>query len=200
MLLLNVNDSGCPGPPSPGGDRVSAVPARAPLAATRRTALCGALLGLGGVAGCDLDRPARSPAGRGSGSATDPDVDLVDEVRTELARLSELVSEVAARYPRLQSPMQDLRALHAAHLEALDTAPGAPAGFAGQLTSAATALTLVRAQETRAQNRLADWSVRAESGALARLLASMSAAVAQQLVGLSAVAAARSTSPTGGEG
>jgi hypothetical protein len=39
----------------------------------------------------------------------------------------------------------------------------------------------VRAAETTLQRQLADAAVRAESGALAKLLASMAAAVAQQL-------------------
>ena len=44
----------------------------------------------------------------------------------------------------------------------------------------------MRAAVQQGQRRLADWSVAAESGALARLLASMSAAVAQHLVALPA--------------
>ena len=39
----------------------------------------------------------------------------------------------------------------------------------------------IRLRELQARARLADWSVAAESGALARLLASMSAGVASHL-------------------
>jgi hypothetical protein len=46
-------------------------------------------------------------------------------------------------------------------------------------------------REERAQRRLADWAVEARSGALARLLASMSAGVAQQLAASGLAGAAR---------
>ncbi|MCW2845547.1 MAG: hypothetical protein JWN22_3463 [Nocardioides sp.] len=182
MLLSNVNDSGWPGPASPGGDRVGAVPARPRVTTTRRTTLGGALLGLGAVTGCDLDPPGKGPTGAGPSVGGDPDTALVEKVLAELTRLTGLVSVVAAKYPRLAPTMADLRALHVAHRTSLGDEPGREVAFGGVLTGADEALTLVRSRERRAQNQLADWAVSAESGALARLLASMSAGVAQRLV------------------
>ena len=105
-----------------------------------------------------------------------------------LAELGELSGLVAAgsRYASLRTPLRALGELHAAHIEALDgerTVGDAPAvAFAGP----ADALRRVRAREQQGQRRLAGWAVAAESGALARLLASMSAGVAQHLVVLPA--------------
>ena len=82
--------------------------------------------------------------------------------------------------------MRALAARHAAHVEALDGEPFAGRSPAVSVGGPAEALRRVRAAEQQAQRRLADWSVAAESGALARLLASMSAAVAQHLVALPA--------------
>ena len=185
------------------------VPSVAPraAAATRRAALGGALATLAAASACDLAQPADEPVGRsGEASGTrrsprprggrgtlrrvstppeDPDTALVDEVLADLGELAALVA-AGSRFAPLRAPMRALAALHAAHVEALDGEPVAGrspgVGFAGP----AEALRRVRAGEQQAQRRLADWSVAAESGALARLLASMSAGVAQHLVALPA--------------
>lgn len=131
------------------------------LVLTRRTSLAlGAAGGLGlslGVAGCGAER---EPAPRSSEAG---DAALVDEVVAQITA----VAAVAANVTRLG-------AMHAAHLTALDAEPPTPA------TSSATGPE-VRAAEREHQRYLAEAAVRAESGPLARLLASMSAAVAQQL-------------------
>jgi hypothetical protein len=158
------------------------VPARPRVTATRRATLGGALLGLGAAAGCDLDPPGKEPTGAGPSVDGDPDTALVEKVLAELARLTGLVSVVASEHPRLAPAMADLRALHVAHRTALGGEPGHEAASGGVHTGADEALRLVRTRERRAQGLLADWSVRAESGALARLLASMSAGIAQRLV------------------
>ncbi|MCW2768074.1 MAG: hypothetical protein JWO11_4033 [Nocardioides sp.] len=154
-------------------------------AATRRAVLGGTLAGLAALSACDLNdldpRKDADPASAATtGAPVDADQDLVDEVVTELVRIAALVGAVRARFPRLRRPMAPLLALHAAHLGALGGDVPEPAAAAGQ-TTAAAALRDIRTQESRLQRRLADWSVAAESGTLARLLASMSAAVAQQL-------------------
>ncbi|MCW2793574.1 MAG: hypothetical protein JWO76_2672, partial [Nocardioides sp.] len=122
----------------------------------------------------------RPPAGE------DSDTVLVGQVLAELTGLTDLVSAVGAKYPRLRGRMSDLRALHVAHREALGDEPGREVASGAALTGAEEAMALVRARERLAQNLLADSAVRAASGALARLLASMSAAVAQRLVAQSA--------------
>ena len=61
-----------------------------------------------------------------------------------------------------------------------------PAPHALRRLDAASALRLLRTRELRAQRRLVDSSLAAASGALARLLASMSAGIAQQVATLPA--------------
>jgi hypothetical protein len=165
------------------------VPVRPLLATTRRTALGGALLGLGAT-GCRLDRPAPGPGAGDRGAAgaaaeQDPDAALVDEVLAELTALSGLTASVARYVPALRGPARALEDLHRAHREVLGDAVPTPAPAAGpRPPAAAPALLLLRRRELRAQRRLVDWSVAARSGALARLLASMSAGIAQQVAAL----------------
>ncbi|MBA2953377.1 hypothetical protein GON03_03560 [Nocardioides sp. MAH-18] len=130
------------------------------LVLTRRTTLALGASGLMGVAACGAEREV-APAGAPQ-DATSDDA-LVDEVVAQITA----VAAVAANVTRLI-------AMHAAHLTALDAA--APA----VTTSAATGPE-VRAAEREHQRYLVDAALRAESGPLARLLASMSAAVSQQL-------------------
>ena len=179
-------------------------------ATTRRTALGGVLASLAAVSACDLDRPDDAPslqAGSRAGSRAssaqaapddDPDGALVDEVLVELAELTALVTGVGARFPALAAPMRALGDLHDAHREALDagsdtgpdTGPVTGRSPAKAYSGPADALLRVRSRERVAQRRLSDWAVAARSGALARLLACMSAGVAQQLVVLPATAGA----------
>ena len=143
-------------------DRVGAVSVgpRVP----RRTALAIATAGLVAVAGCD-DGETPAPAATAS---PDPDVALVDGVLTELADAERLATAAGAI---------ELAALHRAHIEALDGTP--PTGVPGR-TAGSDA---VRRREQRLQNHLESAALQAESGALARLLAAMSAAVSQRLSG-----------------
>ncbi len=69
----------------------------------------------------------------------------------------------------------DLAQLHKTHIEALDGTP--PTSSPGHASTSA-----VRRRERALQADLVEAAMAAESGALARLLASMSAAVSQQLV------------------
>lgn len=154
---------------------------------TRRTALGGAVatlgVGVGALTGCDIDPDSSEPEPDREPDA-DPDSGLVDTVLAELRDLAELVSGVGTAHPSLRRTMAGLRDLHLAHREALGDEPGDAPAAGGQLdprTGPAEALALVRSRERRAQGRLADWSVAAQSGALARLLACMSAGVAQRL-------------------
>jgi hypothetical protein len=160
------------------------VPAPPPIT-TRRAALGGTLAGLVTLSACDLGdldpRSDNSPTSTTTtGAPVDADQVLVDDVVTDLVQLDSVVVAAQARFPRLRSPLAPLRTLHAAHLGALDAAVPQPAATSLPATAPA-ALREIRRQEARLQRRLADWSVAAESGTLARLLASMSAAVAQQL-------------------
>jgi hypothetical protein len=141
-------------------DRVGAVSV-GPLL-PRRTALTLAAAGLVAVTGCDDgDQPTPAPT-----PTPDPDVALVDHVLAELAAAQRLTAAVGDA---------DLTALHRAHIEALDGAP--PKGRLGDMPRTDA----VRRAEQKLQKHLESAALAAESGALARLLASMSAAVSQRL-------------------
>lgn len=162
-----------------------------PTATTRRTAIAGALGGLALIAGCDLDDldPTADPTPSDGQPddfepAQDADATLVDEVLNELQGLIELLSVEGSKHPRLAEPLTTLVDLHLAHREALGGDPIAAGIVAEPTPRPAEALLLIRTRELSAQRRLTDWCVRANSGALARLLASMSAAVAQHVTAL----------------
>ena len=152
---------------------------------TRRTTLAGVAAGLT-VSGCDLAAPRERRPGRGSrptGPAPDdPDEVLVAGVRTDLAEALDWVRAAARGRPGLAVELDGFRRLHVAHLAAL---PGDPAGGSGPGPRVRGAVGAVRStllqREARLRGRLAEAAVAADSGALAALLASMSAAVAQRL-------------------
>jgi hypothetical protein len=160
--------------------------------ASRRATLGGALASLAAVASCDLapsaDRPGEAAGtasdtrsgGPKSSTSADPDAALVDSVLAELGELSGLVA-AGSTYASLRTPLRALSELHAAHVEALDGEPAVGEAPTVAFAGPSDALRRVRAREQQAQRRLAGWAVAAESGALARLLASMSAGVAQHL-------------------
>jgi hypothetical protein len=141
-------------------DRVGAVPA-GPLL-PRRAALAAGGVALAALAGCDdgSEPPVPPPS-----PSPDADEALVDEVVAAITA----VWRVAAARP-------GLAAVHEAHVGALG----------GEITVAPARrrpdVTVLRRREEALQTRLVDAAMAAESGGLARLLASMSAAVAQQLV------------------
>ncbi|GAB3197266.1 hypothetical protein GCM10027062_08640 [Nocardioides hungaricus] len=126
----------------------------------RRTALALGAAGLAAVAGCDEgpESPVPTPA-----PSPDADEALVDGV----------VAEIAAVW-RLTAGRPGLAAVHEAHAEALG----------GELTGARRRgdTAALRGREEALRVRLVDAAMAADSGELARLLASMSAAVSQQLV------------------
>jgi hypothetical protein len=123
---------------------------------SRRLLLTAGVAGAGLVSACGV---ARSPA---PASADDQDGSLVDEVVARITATAALTAGVP-----------DLIAMHTAHLDALEAAPPTPA---------TVPLPRLRRSERQLQRFLVDAAARAESGPLARLLASMSAAVAQRLV------------------
>lgn len=147
---------------------------------SRRTTLGGALVGVAALAGCDLggSEPASSPTPP-AGSA-DPDTELVEAVVDDIVATSLLVDALGRRHGSLRLPLAELARVHEAHLEVLGSRE--PTGERPPRTrTAAEALALLRKRELRHQRVLADHALSARSGRLARLLASMSAAIAQQL-------------------
>jgi hypothetical protein len=144
---------------------------------SRRTALGGALAGLVAVTGCDGDtRSSDAPRTEPTAPPADADAELVDEVGERITKAWEAVSSARKQSPELRRSLRPLQRLHEEHLSVLDIATG----------PASQAVTRdVQAAETTLQRQLTDAAVRAESGALAKVLASMAAAVAQQLAVLS---------------
>lgn len=158
-----------------------------------RRGLLGGALGVLALAACDVDdlRPpedeptpsAGAAPSDGQSAATDPDTALVDRVATDIAGAAVTV-EAARLLPRLRKVLGPLERTHLAHLAAIDadhegSAPQRPASYA-------VALEGVRVSEQTLQTSLAAAAVAAKSGALARLLASMSASVAQHVAVLPA--------------
>ena len=127
----------------------------------RRTALALGVAGLAVLTGCDDhdSEPGATPT-------PDPDEALVATVVAELS--------VALR-AATHAGEGDLVQLHRAHLRALESAPHDSAS--GRMPNLS-----LREREKVLQAGLANASMAAQSGELARLLASMSAAVSQQLV------------------
>jgi hypothetical protein len=122
--------------------------------------------------------PSASPS-----PAQTADEALVEQVTGELtAALG--VAESAARVPRLRGSVAPVVRAHRDHLRALGTEP-TPAP-PGPRVDAASALRQVRRSETQLQGSLVEAAGRAESGALARLLASMSASATQHVAVLPA--------------
>lgn len=157
------------------------------LPVTRRTATGAVAVGLLAVAGCDLGdldpRSAPEPAGdTPSAPPVDADTTLVAGVVTDLAVM---LGETTGAAGGVRRRFRRLARLHQQHLEELEPGTTATPGD-GPLS----ATTLLRHEE-RLQRRLATAAVAAESGELARILASMSAAVAQQLALLAATEEAR---------
>ena len=99
----------------------------------------------------------------------------------DIVATSALVTALARRHDSLRRPLAALVGVHEAHLEVLG--PREPTDARPARTrNAADALSVVVKREQRHQRLLADHALSARSGRLARLLASMSAAIAQQLV------------------
>jgi hypothetical protein len=118
--------------------------------------------------------------GQATEPAPDPDETLVARTRADIAEAAALAAAAGRGRPALRRELAPYRRLHAAHLAAL---PGedlevAPVRVRGD---AAAARRRVRRGEQTLQVRLADAAVEADSGRLAALLASMSAAIGQRL-------------------
>jgi hypothetical protein len=167
------------------------VPAR--VSTTRRGALSGAL-GLVVLTACDVDdlrppedeaQPTPSPS---TTSTPEPDADTViaEDAAHAIAAAALAVAAVRRDFPRQRARLQSLARMHRTHLAVLEPSdersvpPPAPA--AGPVD----AIARLRTVEAALQQTLANAAVEARSGALARLLASMSASVSQHLVALDA--------------
>ena len=160
---------------------------------TRRSAVTASGFAALGLAGCTADEPESSPGSApattstptstatetvtGTGAA-DPDQVALDRA---MALTAALLVALEGAQPVLD-PGGRLAALHAAHLGALQEAtassetPTPLPAPSGRMTAAR-----LRRRELQAQRELAKLAQSAESGALARVLASMSAGIAAGL-------------------
>jgi len=145
------------------------VPLGCPPPLTRRTALGGAVAGVVVLTGCGEHAPRGVPE-------VDPDGALVDRAAAELDELVALVAAAGATRP-LRRVLAPFEALHRAHRAVLPA--GSPSDAPPRVTGTADEdFRLVLRREEQARARFARWALAAESGPLARLLASMSAGIA----------------------
>jgi hypothetical protein len=156
----------------------------------RRTALAGLAATLL-VAGCDTGEDVTPPSAEPTPSATGttgttdertPDEVLVDEVLSDLGSAIGVLT-AARGFRTLRKPLAPLVRAHRAHVDVLEGEVDTGTGIETPV-NLELALLAVHTSERALQTSLVDAAVRAESGALARLLASMSASVAQHLAAL----------------
>lgn len=155
---------------------------RDPHLRSRRSVLVGGALG-GAVAltGCGwLDDEAATPPGtvEPTVAAVDADSDVVEEVGRRIAEAGALADRVARDHRPLRATARPFADLHDGHLAELDWEGDVEGPAATDDREQARARLLE--SEERLQAKLVRASVDAESGALAQVLASMAAAVAQQ--------------------
>ncbi len=160
----------------------------------RRTALTGALGGIAATllaAGCDTgddvggndasESPSSSPSVAQEPEQT-PDEALVDEVLAQLGA-AVAVLQSSRRFKQLRPTVAPLLQAHRSHVEALEGELGGEA-TAPRPANSSAATEAIRSSEGQLQVALVDAAGRAESGALAKLLASMSASTTQHLATL----------------
>ena len=164
------------------------------MKATRRAVVAASGAATLGLAGCTSDGSSSTPPPTGSGesSATEPAAADPDQVALDraVAITTGLLVALEGAPPGLD-PAGRLAAMHYG-------APGRTAGRDGRVRDPDRAgpggrrrLTpaRLRRRELRAQGELARLAVAAESGALARVFASMSAGIAAAMAGRDRVAA-----------
>ncbi|GAA1476003.1 hypothetical protein GCM10009623_04490 [Nocardioides aestuarii] len=172
------------------------MPASPPLRTSRRRVLtASAVLApvVLGTAGCDVVAPVPEPSGEdrstptatpsdttGAGADADADEQLVERVADDVARTLALVESAGRGRPSVRRSLRGVARTHRAHLDELvDSRPTTRRVRVGG--DDAAALRRTRTAEQRLQRRLAEAAVDARSGPLGALLASMAAAIAQQL-------------------
>ncbi|WP_435771964.1 hypothetical protein [Nocardioides sp. SYSU DS0651] len=156
-----------------------------PTSLTRRGLLAGGLGAAVLTGGCDavgdaLGGEEAGPQGAGTPTAPAADADsrLVEEVGAAVAATGALASATADQVRGLAPIGRRLGRLHEAHAARLGWS-GTPEEPPVPRRRAAALRRLLEA-ERRLEQQLVDAALAAESGALAQVLASMAAAVAQQ--------------------
>lgn len=156
---------------------------------SRRTAVGGTLaavlVGPALATGCTPDPPSPAPA-PGAPTEPEPDADVVllGTVLGAIDGAAALLAATADRHPRLAAGLQPLVDAHAAHRGVLDGAAEVEPEVAATPTVPGrppVAIDRVRRTETRLVDTLREATGAAQSGDLARALASMAASVTQHL-------------------
>lgn len=141
------------------------------------------------TAGCELNNPYDSDPEpvEEAVDRLDPDIALAVEAVAAIGAAQRLVEATSRRHPALTAPLQGLLTMHQAHRDALVEAvpddvdlsgPAQPPQVAGQRPAARTEV--IRAEQAL-RGQLRGFALRAESGPLARLFASMAASIAQHV-------------------
>jgi hypothetical protein len=186
------------------------MPASRPV--SRRSLLALATTGVAGSAwasACSLAGTSGEPEGGSRSTPATPtervtrtaapvtpeelDLPLAQEMYLACASAEDLVRRTLRRHPDLAPSLRPVAAVHLGHAELLLGALGdatTPGGADPIPARARAAWAVVRRREGALQETLRGAALRAQSGALARALASMSAAVAQQRANLPARAPA----------
>lgn len=119
-----------------------------------------------------------------------PDDALLAEAVAEVQRVLTLVASLTRGRPARRAVLADTSGVHEAHLRVLQGAAPTPLAGAGRRdrTSDRTALFDLAVAEDRLARRLRAFSLRADSGSFARVLAGISASAAQQSAWLRSIA------------
>lgn len=168
-----------------------------PARLSRRTALLwlvGGTAGVGALSACTPPWEDSAPAsGRPSAAASrdaappsddEYDVELADRALAAIATARTLADATGRRHVGLSGPCRQLVAMHRQHDGLLRTAASTDSPATRRPAVArrsALALSELRAAEEQCRVQLARFAGEARSGVFARVLASMSAGVAQQL-------------------
>lgn len=160
-----------------------------PAPGVSRRALMAAGAGAAGLVlgGCTLDNPVSGDASPRSPGRLAPDVAVATRALDEIRAVRAATSSTLSRFPAARGPLGALLAMHHAHEVSLaDAVPvrargkAAPARFVVARKRDVALRNLAR-REQRLHETLDALALRAQSGDFARLLASMGAAVGQQL-------------------
>lgn len=178
---------------TPSGETTAPPPRGPSSGSARRRAVLQGLAAAGGaslLAACTLDDAVEGLLDRPAGTADEPAPDADAEVLAEALALVDalllLVRATAREQASLRTDLAPLAAVHDAHRSLLaEGVPGSGPPDASRRfvlpRSAAGALRLVRAQEEEGARLLGELADRVEGGQLARLLAVVTASLAQHL-------------------
>ncbi len=159
-------------------------------AISRRTVIAAGIAGVAGLAltGCGPG-DADSPTGQATPAELSPDVATATRALTEITAVRLGVAATMARHPSLRKQLAPLTEMHLAHEASVaDAVPArartsaSPAPYTAPRRPDVALNSLARLERTL-HDTLGTLALGAESGAFARLLASMGAAVGQRLAG-----------------